>query len=193
MTPASTITIITGAKEEGKSTLIKRLLQDFHKAQFALRGLFSPAIIENRKKKGIAVEDISTGKRMRLAIHEPGWDPEMPDREWKFKKDALRWSNEVLKQIEDIYDVLIIDEIGYLEFEKKQGWESVFSVISDAHYLRAYIVVRTSLIGFAEEKWPDARIIHLSEIQKDEEWIQKEIRAIRFLKEARKDQCQKQQ
>ena len=193
MTPASTITIITGTKEEGKSTQIMRLLQDFRKSQFVLRGLFSPAIIEDRKKKGIAVEDISTGKRMRLAIHKPGWDSVMPDREWKFNEDALRWGNEVLKQIEKNYDVLIIDEIGYLEFEKKQGWGSVFSVISDTHYLRAYIVVRTSLIGFAEEKWPDARIIHLSEIQKDEEWIQKEIRGIRFLKEARKDQCQKLQ
>ena len=76
------ITIITGNKGEGKTTLIKKLVVALKAQGLVVQGLMSPGLFQGEKKFGIQLENLANGAVRQLASHEPGWDPTWPEREW---------------------------------------------------------------------------------------------------------------
>jgi nucleoside-triphosphatase len=194
MTAEKRIVIISGEKNQGKSTFIKHIIDGFSAAGFSICGLYSPGIYVHEQKTGITVTDLTNGSRMQLADHEPGWDPDMPAREWRFNQDAIEWGDQVLGQcIKKARDVLIVDEIGYLELEKGMGWKSIFPVLEKNNYIKAYLVVRNDLLGRALEIWQTAQIISINNIESIESWLSKEVWEIMTLKDMRTNQFQKPQ
>ena len=172
------ITIITGTKGEGKSTFLSGFISAIRDSGISIQGLFSPAIFTNGIKTGIAVENLATCERKQLAYFDPGWDPEMKDREWRFDAGNIIWGNQVLKKINTYSDILIVDEVGYLELEKHSGWNAIFPLLRSNLYAHAYLIVRESLVGIAQSAWKNARVIRLSEIEDWDMWIANEIRSI---------------
>jgi nucleoside-triphosphatase THEP1 len=57
--------------------------------------------------------------------------------------------------------VLIIDEIGYLEFEKNSGWNNSFKILREKEFKIAFIVVRIDLMGAALSYWEKAQILKI--------------------------------
>ena len=189
------ITIISGKKGEGKTSIIRQIIDRFRIAGITLCGLYSPGLYADTRKIGISVMDIATGRRMQLAYYDPGWDPEMPVREWRFNDEAIAWGDRVLAQCMERAsgDVLIIDEIGYLELEKQKGWESVFRLTDKAPFLKIYIVVRENLLVLAQERWQNAHTIAITHIDNIDRWISQEVEIIMELKGRRTGQSPKQQ
>ena len=160
------IHIICGERNTGKTSICQKLAEIFKKSGNSVKGIISPGVYKYNKKVAIDAVDIATGKVIKLADYIPGWDPKKPISEWKVNKDAILWGNSVLKNSIPC-DVLIIDEIGYLEFEKKDGWLEAFIVLETNQYKVSFIVVRNSLVKEALLRWPEAKIMRVKDYLKN--------------------------
>jgi hypothetical protein len=58
-------------------------------------------------------------------------------------------------------DILILDELGPLEFSSNQGLTVGFELIERRLYRLACMTIRPSLLPVALERWPWAHEIHL--------------------------------
>jgi nucleoside-triphosphatase THEP1 len=162
MNNKNNIFIITGEVKVGKTFLITNLISSLRKKGITVKGVLSPAKFEENVKTGIYAVDLSTGIKKLFANFHPGWDIENSQREWKLDPEVLKWGDEVLKQSVPT-EVLVIDELGFLEFEKNQGWVSAFKILQGDDYDNAIVVVRTGLLKNALTKWPNAKVIYLTE------------------------------
>jgi len=90
----------------------------------------------------------------------PGWVIENPLRIWKIHSQSIPWGNDVLAKSLPC-DVLIIDEIGYLEFEENSGWDKSFEILEEKQFGIAFVVVRESLVGAALSHWEKAKLIEI--------------------------------
>ena len=175
------ITIITGRKGEGKTTFVKELINIFRTNGHKICGLYSPGIYENGKKIGINVVNLTNGEKRLLALHDPGWDPDKPIREWRFIDESMNWGNEILENQGQNCGILIIDEIGYLELEKNQGWNAIFDMIQRGYYKQAFIVIRESLLDKALSFWNDARVVFIDKIDEREKFLKEEVKRYQLL------------
>jgi nucleoside-triphosphatase THEP1 len=106
------------------------------------------------------VQDLSSKKEKLLAEYQPGWDPEKPERKWKMDFEVLEWGNQIIKSSIPT-SVLIIDELGYLELEKKEGWVEAFKILDHGLYDSAVLVIRSELIDLALKHWQNATVISM--------------------------------
>ena len=60
-------------------------------------------------------------------------------------------------------ELLIIDELGPLEFVDKGGLQKAFEILDSNRYEKAIVVVRPSLLDQATSIWPSAEVIHIPE------------------------------
>ncbi|MDK2982471.1 MAG: nucleoside-triphosphatase [Chloroflexota bacterium] len=161
--------IITGARNVGKTRLCMRLIEMLQAQKRPVCGLVSPGIYENGCKTGILVREIASGDEKQLATYEPGWDPEVPSREWRFDMQAVEWGNERLQAIRKA-EILLIDELGYLEMEQNRGWTAALSLLDGRKYEQAVLVIRPDLLDIARSRWhPSAFISVKSESEREEQ------------------------
>lgn len=156
------IFLITGETGSGKTSLIANLFLEINKLGIKTTGVYSPARIEKGAKTGIFTADLSTGVKKLLAIHQQGWDPENPNREWKMDTEVLKWGDEVFRNSVPT-TILIIDELGYLEFEKNMGWISAFNILDEGDYKIAIVVVRAGLMEQALTKFENAVVLTVAD------------------------------
>lgn len=161
------INLISGKKDVGKSILCANLVKELNNRDYSVAGIISPGKYNKNIKVGIFAKDISNGDMIELATYSPGWDPENLRRVWKINYDAIPWGNEVLKNINHC-DVLIVDEIGFLELEKDSGWSRVFQVVSESTFNISFIVVRPELLSPALARWVNANVIKINDKDQSE-------------------------
>jgi nucleoside-triphosphatase THEP1 len=159
----SVIKIITGKRNIGKTSFCSRLSYELQNNNIQVKGVLSPGFFLNGKKVEIWVEDIYSATRKMLAIFDPGWDPSYPKREWRLREDAIVWGNEILDKSIPA-EVLIIDELGFLEFEKKSGWLSAFHVLDERKFQFAFVVVRPQFIKHALTQFGNVEIIDMDNV-----------------------------
>ena len=160
MYPKDKIFIITGEIKTGKTLLISNVVTALRKSNVKVTGVYSPAKFEGEVKTGIYLMDISSQEKKLLANYQPGWDPENPKREWKMDPEVLQWGHEVIRESVPT-SILIIDELGFLEFEKNQGWTTAFDILENGDYKLAIVVVRIGLLKQAMAKWESAKVIYM--------------------------------
>ncbi len=61
-------------------------------------------------------------------------------------------------------DLLVVDELGPVEFRLSSGWVSALDVIKSKQYRLALVVIRPGLLELAEGIFQPAQIIHLSNV-----------------------------
>ena len=154
------INLITGERDVGKTILCSTLIEKMKIKEYSVAGIISPGLYHNDVKVGIEAINIKSGENVKLADYSPGWDIENPLRIWKMNSDAIPWGNDVLNNSIPC-DVLIIDEIGYLEFEKNSGWNNSFKILREKEFKIAFIVVRIDLMGAALSYWEKAQILKI--------------------------------
>jgi nucleoside-triphosphatase THEP1 len=161
MPPASSLFLLSGSRGSGKTTLCRYLCDRARQAGLQVRGLLSPALLEDGQKVGIEAEDLSSGLRLPLAkrggpgLAFPGLDP------WRFQESTLAWGNEVLRRATPS-DWLFIDELGPLEFTLGAGWVEAFPLLADGCYRVAVVIVRGELLEKGQSLWPYARTIDIA-------------------------------
>jgi nucleoside-triphosphatase THEP1 len=156
--------IVTGAIGSGKSTWCEKAAKQDQEAGFSVTGLLSISVFSGGCKVGIDLIDLSSGERRQMATLRGGRKSGLITDEWIFDLETLAWGNRVLKRI-DHCDLFILDEMGPLEFNRKAGLQMGFWVIERRRYRRAIVVVRPGLLAQALSRWPDAKVVEVSEIE----------------------------
>ena len=155
------LTLVTGPRDAGKSRWCMELAGRARAAGLDLRGLVSPAVMQNGEKIGYDLLDLGSGERRRLAYRrgEAGGDLAMTN--WQMVADTLLWGNELLSGIKDP-EIFILDEAGPLELENGVGLTAGLNFVDANRGIPCFLVVRPSLIQAACKRWPWAVILILN-------------------------------
>jgi nucleoside-triphosphatase len=169
MTPEkSNIWIITGPFQVGKTHFCNNLVKVAQARGFKIAGVVCPPVFEEQIKTAITIEDLKTHETKTLATKRTTGSEGLLTEHWAFDEEVLKWGNHVLAVTEDC-DVLLIDELGPLEFNRGQGWQNGLQAIDKGEYKIALVVIRPALVETAIERWPNAKIIELSNRLEPEE------------------------
>ena len=88
-------------------------------------------------------------------------ETDLETKRWSFYPDVVSWGNKVLGKALPT-EILIIDELGPLEFNRAQGWVKAFESIDSGEFQTALLVIRPSLVQQASRRWKITRVIDLS-------------------------------
>ena len=161
---SAALVLLTGASGTGKTTWCTGLVELAHARRLTPTGIISPAVFESGIKTGIDLLDIQSGERRRLATRrEPDGSPGAPIRStlnWQFNEDTLAWGNHLLESLPESH-ILILDELGPLEFLENAGLVNGLKLIDQQQHNLACVPVRPNLLATAQERWPWATILHI--------------------------------
>lgn len=111
--------------------------------------------------------DIQSGTQHLLAVlREKNDSSKVTTHRWSFNEDALTLGNRILGMSIPC-DLLIVDELGPLEFERDEGWDKGLTAVDSRKFNAAVVVVRPELVGKALQRWPDASIIKIDVENRD--------------------------
>lgn len=139
------ILVVSGARGAGKTNYCRKAVEAYRAAGLKVSGLLAPGRFEDRGKTGIVTVDLDSSESRLVASLVPGEIDGLRLGMWTFDAGAFGWGNRCLLQTSKP-DVLIIDELGYLEFDLGTGWTAGFEVLRRQDYRLALVVVRPELI-----------------------------------------------
>lgn len=155
------LTLLTGPRGCGKTTQCLSLLEQARLVGLDAAGLISPAVFAGEQKMGIEVLDVRTGHSRRLArVNDGASSAGLSTPGWIFDEAVMAWGNAVL-QAATPCDLLIVDELGPLEWEQSRGWLAGLTAADSGAYGRAVVVVRLALLPLALARWPHAGVVEL--------------------------------
>ena len=161
----SQLILISGESGSGKTTWCKEQIAIVQQKGLKVAGVLSPAIFESGEKVGIALINLATGEKRQLAKLRPQLQPEAIIKKWIMDPEVIVWANGCLEKVKTC-DLLIIDELGPLEFKTKEGFQKAFSLIEEENYRLAVVVIRPALLLMASERWQGipSQVYHIEEI-----------------------------
>ena len=138
--------ILTGPRGVGKSTAC---LAACWQAQ--ARGYRSAGIVTCRGAgDSLDVMDVSTGDERRLTLAESAERSiAVVQGRFLFDPAVLAWGNNALLHALPC-DLLVVDEIGPLEADRRLGWMAAFDVLQQEGFVLAVVVVRPELVSWAQ-------------------------------------------
>lgn len=155
--------IITGWRGSGKTTFCQEMLLAARMVGLDSAGLLSPAGFKDDIKDSIWAEEIRSGEKRLLATDHPQTEADLVFGDWYFNRKTLEWGNMVMKSSVPC-DLLVIDELGPLEFNLSLGWVSAVDAIKTAKFRLALVVIRPELLAIAGKIIQPTRIIHFSDV-----------------------------
>jgi nucleoside-triphosphatase len=154
------IWLITGPREVGKTRFCIHLIEKARALGMTLAGLICPPEYDGDLKISIRIENLATGEKAVLAqARTSELEGVLTDR-WAFDPVILDWGNQVLGNIPPC-DLLVVDELGPLEFTQGQGWQNGLVVLDRGNFQTALVVIRPELIPTACNRWPAAKILEI--------------------------------
>ena len=152
------IVIIAGASSQGKTRLCQALVNLAKIQGLAVKGILSPAVFTGGEKTAILVEDASTGKQRELAhARQAGSEGEIQTGHWTFNPGSMAWGSRILAEAGEC-GLLVVDELGPLEFTQQKGWVEGIQAINRRQYRLGVAVVRPALLEQALVLWPEATV-----------------------------------
>jgi len=155
------IILLSADKCSGKTTALIRLLDKLTTLSVQARGIVSPPVEEDGIKVAINLLDVSDGDEKRLAVPKTDESIEPSGLHWRFDANTLDWGNQVLANAVPC-DILFVDEMGPLEFNRGEGLMNGFTAIDSHRYLVALVTIRPSLLDAATRRWPDAEVYEVN-------------------------------
>lgn len=150
------IWIITGIRETGKTRFCTHLVEKARNEGVDVAGLLSPPVYVNGVKTAIEVEDLCSGERRILARSRQDDLASIQTKRWSFDTEVLKWGDDLLA-VATPCDLLVVDELGLLEFERGGGWQNGLSAIQSGKFRSAVVVIRPELIDKAIGIFDQAR------------------------------------
>jgi nucleoside-triphosphatase len=155
--------VVTGARGAGKTSLCRRLVGLARERGWSIAGVLSYARFEGVQKVGIEAENLATGERRLLAVPRTGARSEAQPSGWIFDAEALEWGGEILAHAGGA-DLLVVDELGPLEFDQGRGWISGLSALDRGDYRVALAVIRPKLLARARDRWVGAKMVKIDAV-----------------------------
>ena len=142
------IVILTGERNVGKSTVCRETIALAQAQRHTCGGILTL----KRANGALDVLDVHKGHVRRLTL-EPGASPAVVQGCFRFDSETLAWGNEALTHATPCH-LLVVDELGPLEFERGEGWVRAFDVLHKGDFTLALVVVRPELIVQAQKRFP---------------------------------------
>ncbi len=168
------IFIISGEIDSGKTRLCLTASETFKGLGWRVCGVASPGVFHEGHKVAIDAQDLQSGERRRLAELQ-SFDATLSGpqtKRWAFSDETLAWCNSLIGTLSDC-DLMIVDELGPLEFDRSEGLLSALRAIDRGRYRLALVVVRPSLLATAEARWPHAKMLQISNPEEIEPHVKK--------------------
>lgn len=156
--------IVTGEIGSGKTTLCIKIADIGRRKGLKVRGLVSPPIFENGHKIGINAVNLENNRSRQLAYLKSARSSDVETKGWAFVEETVTWGNRVLSDVGHC-DLLIIDELGPLEFNRGEGWTQALPVLDQGRFTAAVVVIRPSLLDEAQERWPNPVVVPVPSTQ----------------------------
>jgi nucleoside-triphosphatase len=154
--------IVTGEVGRGKTQTCGAAAARLRELGWEVAGVLSPGVWAGDQKVGIDALDLRSGEARRLA--EPagvGYEAAGPATHgWRFYAETIAWCNSLLTDTIDC-DLLVVDELGPLEFESGEGLVQGMRALDDGRFRLGLVVVRPRLVHAAQTRWPTADVLTL--------------------------------
>ena len=143
---------IYGSSGCGKTRFVEEIVRQVTDRGFNCRGVFSPAILEEGVKTGIAAQLIPNGERRQLARLAQAGDIHVFGK-WRMFPETMTWALEYLQT--DVYsDLWVVDELGPYEVEQGLGWAAILPRLGNIPSKVTLITYRPSLQTYFGKRYP---------------------------------------
>jgi len=159
---ASRLWIVSGERRKGKTTWCAEVVEQARLAGMTVGGILCPAEFENNQKISFDLVDIATGETRLLGRRGVDVQPGIKVGNWLLDRNVIAWGNHIL-QSSTGKDILVIDELGDLEFRDEGGFQEALRILDEGSHQTAIVVIRPELIEVAFQRWPHAQIIQIGE------------------------------
>jgi nucleoside-triphosphatase THEP1 len=154
------IWIITGSREVGKTRFCTHLVEKARLLKLDVAGVLSPPIFSTLSKSAIEVENLRTYERRLLASRRIDDPKGISTQRWVFDDEVLAWGNQVLADAVPC-ELLVVDELGLLEFERGQGWLNGLTALKSGQFRVAVVVIRPELVSKAQSIFSENDVIEI--------------------------------
>jgi nucleoside-triphosphatase len=151
------VTLVTGPSGAGKTTWVSRAAAEF---PGRVAGVICPGMYESGIRVRIDAHIIRTGQSFPLASQNNLQSFAIRTPAWGFNEETIALVNQELR-LPSAAELLIIDELGPLEFLRNQGFVDALDAIEN-HEGKALVVVRSSLVEVARARWPSANVLKIN-------------------------------
>jgi nucleoside-triphosphatase THEP1 len=156
--PEPQLFLLTGDSGSGKTTWCMALVAAVRARGLTPGGVISPPVVEGEFKTGIALVALATGERRLLGVRRAQRDETATTKCWHMDDAVLSWGNDVLAA-QGACDLLIVDELGPLEFTHGRGFAAAFDLVARGTYRIGVVIVRPNLLDQARQRWPSATVL----------------------------------
>jgi nucleoside-triphosphatase THEP1 len=169
------IYIISGETRSGKTTYLKSIIKALRKKETNIKisGIIAHGIDKDEERFGFNIEDVATGKKKFLCSQEPD-ENELKIGRFYFSKEGLQFGKDALSTNLDQTDLLVIDEIGYMELKGKGWFEAIENALEYPH-LNMIWVVRKRILEEVLLQWQHSHTKVISTKTSDVKMIVKNI------------------
>jgi nucleoside-triphosphatase THEP1 len=137
--------LLTGKIGIGKTVVCEKIVEKGKKKKVNCCGIITQKVKEKGQNMTLVIKDLSNGEGKILAYKKPIDNKEIPNGihfcNYIFDKNAFEFAR---KAVSKCADILIIDEIGYLEIEGK-GIINAISAFKSMRNKNSILVVRNEL------------------------------------------------
>jgi len=171
------VILLTGRSGAGKTTVCATVIERARGRGLTVGGVLTENVATQAGASAQHITDIDTGERRRLATatreREPvrarlegqgrPFSPEEFAASWTFDEKGVAFGNAILAAtFAKPPDLLIVDQIGPLEFWCGGGFTAVFDVVSRGGQAASLIAVHPLTLDKAKERFPEP--LHVLEV-----------------------------
>jgi len=114
--------VITGARQSGKTLWCQKIVSEARKSGLHVSAILTPGRYENGLRNGIYAVRLAGDETRLLASQLPGELDGLRLGPWTFDNEVFAWGNQHLLELKaTTTDLLVIDELGFLEFDRGKG------------------------------------------------------------------------
>jgi len=152
--------IVTGEVGSGKTQTCAAATARLRDLGWEVAGVLSLGVWAGNKKIAIDALDVRSGDMRRLAEHASEncciQGPATPG--WRFHAETIAWCNSLLSAAADC-DLLVVDELGPLEFESGEGLVQGMRALDDGRFRLGLVAVPPRLLQAARQRWPGVEVL----------------------------------
>jgi nucleoside-triphosphatase len=142
---AGRVVLLTGESQVGKTTICQRAAALAAERGYRCAGILSMPLMKEGKRVGAKALNLANGQERELARTDCMLS-NVCYGAWSFNPATLEWGNALFRGLGEC-DLLIVDEIGPLEFELGSGWVDAWGALERRRFALAVVIARPALAG----------------------------------------------
>jgi nucleoside-triphosphatase THEP1 len=146
------VLIITGKIGQGKSTFLSEIVQQWKTKEINVGGFIAKAIFIDGARKGYNLINIETNEIIQLARDSGNMGMQRAGKYYFFDEGLAEGKKILSPESSAKKDLVIVDEIGFMELEGK-GWAESVNCLMNESSCKMLWVVRETILEDVIKKW----------------------------------------